>query len=561
VSESVYKCLLISDFNVSTLAGILRNDGEAPAVEPIVAPFGQVIPTLLQKDPEYWGCQPDFAVIWTRPESVINSFGLALNYQDVSSAEILLEVDNYSSLIMNLRERVRFSLVPTWVLPPYHRGFGLLDMKPDVGITSTLMRMNLRLAENLAGSGVYVLDTQKWLGVAGKYGCNPKLWYAAKAAFGHEVFVEAAKDIKSALSGINGNAKKLIVLDLDDTLWGGTVGEVGWENLNLGGHNANGEAYVDFQRALKSLTHRGVLLGIVSKNDPKTACEAIDNHPEMALRLDDFAGWKINWDDKAQNIIDLVTELNIGLQSVVFIDDHPVERARVKEALPEVFVPDWPEDPLLYTSALYRLRCFDTPSVSAEDRERTQMYVTDRYREQLKARLGSLNDWLKGLQIKVQVDELNRGNLQRAVQLFNKTNQLNLTTRRMTAQELEEWAKTRNHRVWTFTVSDRFGGSGLTGIVSLEVKDRVARIADFVLSCRVMGRKVEESMTYIAVKYAQEAGVDHICAEYIPTSKNAPCLDFWTRSGFTQEREHRFVWQACDSYPKPDAITIEEPLP
>jgi FkbH-like protein len=561
MSEPVSKCLLISDFNVSTLAGILLNDGEAPAIETIVAPFGQVIPTLMQKDRECWQRQPDFAVAWTRPESVIESFNLALNYENVSPADILLEVDHYSSLLLNLRERVRFSLVPTWVLPSYHRGFGLLDMKPDIGIANTLMRMNLRLAENLAGSGAYVLDAQKWLGTAGKYACNPKLWYAAKAAFGHDVFVEAAKDIKSALSGINGNAKKLIVLDLDDTLWGGTVGEVGWENLNLGGHNANGEAYVDFQRALKSLTHRGVLLAIVSKNNPNTACEAIKKHPEMALRLDDFAGWKINWNDKAQNIFELATELNIGLQSVVFIDDHPVERARVKEALPEVFVPDWPEDPLLYRSALCRLRCFDAPSLSAEDRERTKMYVTERYREELKARLSSLEDWLKSLQIKVQVEELNQANLQRAVQLFNKTNQLNLTTRRMTVQELEEWATEQNHRLWTFTVSDKFGGSGLTGIVSLEVEDGVGRIADFLLSCRVMGRKVEEAMVYIAIKHAKEAGVDRVYAQYIPTSKNAPCLDFWERSQLTQEREHCFVWQIRDSYPRPEAIQIEQTFP
>jgi len=418
--------------------------------------------------------------------------------------------------------------------------------------------MNLRLAENLAGSGAFVLDAQKWLAVAGKYGCNPKLWYTAKVAFGNDVFSEAASDIKAAARGIAGKAKKLVVVDLDDTLWGGTVGDLGWQNVNLGGHNAAGEAYVDFQRALKSLTHRGVLLAIVSKNEEETACEAIQNHPEMVLKLDDFAGWRINWSDKAANVADLAAELNIGLQSIVFLDDNPVERARVKEALPEVLVPDWPEDPLLYKRALCSLRCFDSPSLSAEDRERTKMYVTERCREELKARVGSFDDWLRSLQIRVKVEELNPGNLQRAVQLFNKTNQLSLTTRRMTSRELVQWANEPHRRLWTFTVSDKFGHSGLTGIVSLEVKDGIAQIVDFVLSCRVMGRKVEESMVHTAVKHAQDAGVDRVCAEYVPTSKNAPCLDFWKRSGFVQQRENFFVWHARNPYPVPEAVTIEE---
>jgi FkbH-like protein len=559
MNESVCKCILISDFNINSLAGILRNGGECQ-IEAIVAPFGQVIPTLMQRDLPCWQSDPDVAIVWTRPESVIESFNLALRYEKASITDLLREVDEYTSLILNLRDRVRLSLVPTWVLPSYYRGFGLLDMKPDIGISNTLMQMNLRLSENLKGSDVYVLDAQRWIATAGRYACNPKLWYTAKVAFGTDVFAEAAKDIKSALGGIAGDARKLIILDLDDTLWGGTVGDLGWENLNLGGHHSTGEAYVDFQCALKALTNRGILLGIVSKNEEATACEAIRNHPEMVLRMDDFAGWKINWQDKAQNVIDLTTELNLGLQSVVFVDDNPIERARVKEALPEVFVPDWPEDPLLYKSALLSLRCFDSPSISEEDRERTQMYVTERYREELKTRLGSLDDWLSNLRMEIKIDGLNQSNLQRAVQLLNKTNQMNLTTRRLTDRELLDWAQQSNHRFWTFSVSDRFGSSGLTGIASLAVEDGIGQIVDFVLSCRVMGRKVEEALVCTVVKHARTARLNSIYAQYIPTPKNAPCLDFWRRSGFAQRGQtgNVFTWKVQDDYPLPEAIRIEE---
>ena len=285
---------------------------------------------------------------------------------------------------------------------------------------------------------------------------------------------------------------------------------------------------------------------------------AIQNHPEMVLRLEDFAGWKINWNDKAQNIVDLVTDLNIGLQSAVFIDDNPVERARVREALPEVFVPDWPENKMMYKSALLRLPCFDTPSTSPEDRKRTSMYVAERQREVLKRRVESLDEWLKTLHIKVKVEELNETNLQRAAQLLNKTNQMNLTTRRMTGSELVDWVKPDNRKLWIFRVSDKFGDSGLTGIVSLEVNQKTGRIIDFVLSCRVLGRKIEETMLYAVISYAQFIQLDDIYADYFPTPKNQPCFAFWKQSGFTYNKgKNCFTWQIRHPYALPDAIQIE----
>jgi len=383
------------------------------------------------------------------------------------------------------------------------------------------------------------------------------LWYMGKIAYGNEVFMEAVKDIKAALRGIDGQSMKLIILDLDDTLWPGIVGDVGWENIRLGGHDHIGEAFVDFQRALKSLTNRGVLLGIVSKNEETIALEAIKNHPEMVLRLEDFAGLKINWQDKAQNTIDLVSDLNLGLQSVVFIDDNPVERARVREALPEVFVPEWPENKMLYKSALLSLRCFDTPSITKEDFERTGMYVSERQRSSLKRNVSSLDEWLKSLKIKVTVEELNTANLQRTAQLLNKTNQMNLTTRRMTESELVSWVKQNGHKLWTFCVSDKFGDSGLTGIISIEVENKKGRIVDFVLSCRVMGQKVEETMLYTAINYSQSLGLEEIHAEYIPTAKNKPCLEFFKRSGF-EYTNGSFVWKVYKDFIMPKYIEIEE---
>ncbi len=437
------------------------------------------------------------------------------------------------------------------------RGLGMLDARGG-GITRALWAINLRLAERLAKTkNVYVLNADRWSDAAVRAPNREKAWYLGKMAIPRAAMAEAAADIKAAISGLSGGARKLLILDLDDTMWGGIVGDVGWEGLRLGGHDGIGEAFVDFQRAVKSLKRRGIVLGIVSKNEESVALEAIRRHPEMVLREEDFVGWKINWTDKAKNIVDLTTELNLGLQSVVFIDDNPVERARVREALPEVLVPDWPEDKFLYASAFHRLRCFDAPQASKEDVERTEMYTQERKREELQRQVGSIGEWLKNLQIKVRAEPLGSANLARSAQLLNKTNQMNLSTRRLTEAELSAWANQPGRAFYAVTVSDRLGDAGLTGLVSFEREGDALRIVDYVLSCRVMGRKVEETMVHLAVTLATEQGCASVVAEHLPTAKNKPCLSFWQASGFENDGDRRFTWRTAAPFALPEAITLD----
>lgn len=552
-----YTCLLISDFNLDNFASYLANDTDPPGIIPAVAPYGQVVPSLMGDDLVWSQNQIDFAIIWTQPQGVIESFNHVLEFNNVAVDRVLQEVDDYCSLLMNLKDRLTSIFIPSWVIPSYLRGYGLLDMKNHIGIANMLMRMNLRLSDNFEKEcKFYVLDIQKWIQHAGPKSFNPKLWYMAKIPFGNDVFSQAVMDVKAALTGISGKARKLIILDLDETLWGGIVGDDGWENITLGGHDHIGEAFADFQKALKALTNRGILLGIVSKNEESVALEAIKKHPEMVLRIKDFAGWKINWLDKAQNILDLVSDLNLGIDSAVFIDDNPVERARVREALPEVFVPEWPDEKMLYTKALLSLRCFDTPSVSPEDAKRAKMYVVERQRQALRNKIGSLDEWFGTLNIKVKIEELNDTNLPRTAQLLNKTNQMNLSTRRMTESELFSWASQDGHRLWTFRVSDKFGDSGLTGIVSIEAEKKKARIVDFILSCRVMGRKIEETMLHMVASYAKSLNCEELYAKYLPTPKNKPCLSFLETSGFEYVGDNIFSWKLNKDYQKPEHIRI-----
>lgn len=550
--------ILIADFSVQELARHLAQaDPLGPCVRAVTAPFGQVVQSLHGLALLAAEHGAEFALVWTRPEAAVPAFCARLEGRRVTTVEVLTEVDAFAARLVEGCRAVRAAFAPTWVLPPFQRGLGMADMKRD-GIASTLMQMNLRLAERLEGSHVHVLEAQRWLSAAGPKAVAPRLYYMGKIGFSSEVLAEAARDVRAALRGLAGQAKKLLVLDLDDTLWGGVVGDVGWQNLRLGGHDALGEAYSDLQRHLKALTRRGVALAVVSKNEETVALEAIKRHPEMVLGLEDLSAYRIDWRDKATNIVEIARELNLGLQSVVFIDDNPVERARVREALPEVFVPEWPDDKTQSVPALLGLRCFDAPSTSREDLERTRMYAEERARVELRAHVESLDEWLLRLDTRVRFEPLGPGNLPRAAQLLNKTNQMNLRTRRMGEAELLAWARAPGHEVWAAHVSDRLGDAGLTGLVGLELAGDTATLVDHLLSCRVMGRKVEETLVWAAVERAKRAGATRLEAPFSPTEKNKPALAFWKTSGLSHdEASGVFTWDLRAGYPLPSSISVE----
>jgi FkbH-like protein len=558
VAEKPTRCLLISDFNVGNLHGLLANDQAPPAVEPALAPFGQVTELLVDPRHECWRAEPDVVMVWTQPQAVIESFARLLSFDDITPEQMLAEVDRYAALVSSLVGRVRNVFVPTWVIPPHKRGLGMIDLTHSRGIAGSLLAMNARLVQNLrAAGGVFLLDAQRWVGAAGRAAYSPQMWYMAKVPFANAVFAEAVADLKAALAGLSGRSRKLIILDLDDTLWGGIVGDDGWQQLKLGGHDPIGEAFVEFQQALKALENRGIVLGIVSKNEESVALEAIRNHPDMVLRMKDFAGWRINWNDKAQNIVELTGELNLGLQSVVFIDDNAVERDRVRQALPEVLVPEWPGDKMLYAKALSQLRCFDSPDISIEDQVRAQMYVADRQRRDLAQSLASIDDFIRSLEIRISAEPLTRANLSRAAQLFNKTNQMNLATRRLSAEQIWAWAQEPDQRMWTLRVVDKFGDSGLVGLVSFRRQSDQGEITDFILSCRVFGRRVEEAMLHIAIGHARSLGVKLLIARYLATEKNKPTLSFFERSGLHREADGWFVWNTDREYPPPELVTLD----
>jgi FkbH-like protein len=357
----------------------------------------------------------------------------------------------------------------------------------------------------------------------------------AKILYSPSLFERAVTEIKTVLRGSLGQAKKVIVCDLDNTLWGGVVGDDGPESVKLGAPDPVGECFHAFQKTLKGLRSRGVLLAISSKNDEKFALSVIETHPAMVLRKSDFVSWRINWKDKSENLVDLAKELNVGLDSFVFLDDSPQERDQVRQILPQVYTPDLPVSPSELAPFLSAMNCFETQSIGGEDFRRTEMYQAERDRKQTLESSTDVETWLKSLQIEVRAAPLRRENLARAVQLLNKTNQFNLSLRRLDEQSYWNWTQQNDNSSYTFDVVDRFGDFGLTGLVSFSLNGTEARIVDFVMSCRVMGKKVEEALLGYTVAQAMTAGADRVVATVVEGPRNQPVKNFFSGKFFSGE--------------------------
>ncbi len=544
--------VLVSDLNLTNFANILKSQA-GPLLNVRVAALDNVVPVL-----HGLTATDGSAVVWTQPGKVAAGFQRARQFAPVAIDEILSDVDHFAQAIRAAASVLKAVYVPLWQINPAE-SYGLQEMRHNTGVHGLLLQMNARLSERLADlSNVHLMNSTRWMQGVGTGAWSQRMWYLTKTPFSNEVFLAAAKDLIAHMERSQGLAIKLIVLDLDDTLWGGVVGDDGWQNLHLGGHDPIGESFVDFQRTLKALKDRGILLAIASKNEESVALEAMEKHPEMILRRTDMVAIRIDWNDKASNIQSIIQELNLGARSVMFIDDNPVERSRVKEFLPEVFVPDWPENKLLYTEKLRSLPVFNLDAISAEDLARTQMYQEEVVRERSKAAFGEVEAWLRSLETTVTAARVDEGDFARVHQLFGKTNQFNLSTWRPSEKELRERMQQPSYQLWSFRVNDRFGDAGLTGVVGLDLSDpQSAVISDLILSCRVMGRQVEETLLHVAFVMAELADKVRIEAHFKPTAKNKPCLDFMLRSGFDSSGEGpTFTWSMDRPYPCPTSLKL-----
>ena len=390
-----------------------------------------------------------------------------------------------------------------------------------------------REAQSLA-----VLDVES---LAASFGLNDwydaRLWYVGRIRLGMQAHMVLAEEYANALAARLGRSGKCIVLDLDNTLWGGIIGEDGVAGIQLGNEGA-GLAFAEFQRELLHLYRKGVLLAVCSRNNPEDALEAIRNHPAMVLREEYFSALRVNWLDKCDNLRDIARELNIGFDSMVFLDDSPVERDRVRQELPDVLVPDWPADPGDYRRALLAIgrRHFLKFRITEEDLARGEMYRAQVERQKLASSADSLPDFYRSLQMAITIGTADEKTIPRIAQLMQKTNQFNLTARRYTEAQVAALAKSPSARVYWLDLTDRFGANGIIGVVVARRHTETEWVLDtFLLSCRVIGRSVEDAFVAFVAEDLAAAGVRVLAGEFIPTGKNDIAAGLYDRLGFTRQ--------------------------
>jgi FkbH-like protein len=322
-------------------------------------------------------------------------------------------------------------------------------------------------------------------------------------------------------------------LDLDQTLWGGVIGDDGLEGIKLGQGSGVGESFAAFQRFVRDLANRGVILAVCSKNDEKIALEPFEKHPEMVLKKTDIVYFAANWNDKASNIRLIAKQLNIGLDSLVFVDDNPYERNQVRDELPMVAVPEMPEDPALYPDCLVSAGYFEAIALTSEDLIRSEQYQKNIEREKSQASFADISEYLKSLDMELIWGPFDPLSLPRVVQLINKTNQFNLTTRRYSEEEIKRFSADPKAVTLRCRLTDRFGDNGIIGIMIALEKEADDWVVDtWLMSCRVLGRKVEQAMLDLLVQEVSGRGGKRLMGRYIPTEKNGMVKDHYAGLGF-----------------------------
>jgi FkbH-like protein len=443
------------------------------------------------------------------------------------------EVQSWHSLWTAAHGKLGCQIIQNNFDPPPHRSLGNHEMRHHTGMARFVSRVNHAL-QDAAPAFVTIYDVDHLAASSGRWAFgDDRFYFHAKLPCAPEFLPRYAHGVASIIAAQSGAAKKCLVLDLDNTLWGGVIGDDGLGGIRLGQGEAEGEAFQAFQHYVADLAGRGVILAVCSKNTESVAREAFDKHPEMVLRTADIAAFIANWDDKATNLRRIAKQLEIGLDSLVFVDDNPMERGLVRQLLPEVAVPEMPEDPAGYIQALDRHAYFQTVAIGSEDLARGAMYRANAERQQAEVATGNIDDFLKSLEMKARVEPVTRENLERVAQLIARSNQFNLTTRRHPAAAVMKMAESPDWITLTISLADRFGDNGLICVLLGKIENHELVIDTWLMSCRVLKRGVEAFSRNLLSRAARERGLGAIRGEYIPTPKNALVNELFPSLGFT----------------------------
>jgi FkbH-like protein len=422
---------------------------------------------------------------------------------------------------------------------PSYSPLGILENKQEFGFAESIENLNNNIRNTFKKNNrVLVFDYNAFCSYIGKSKItNEKLYYLGDIKIDFEHILPLCDAYLAYIKPLVSISKKCIVLDLDNTLWGGIIGEDGIEGIKLG-PTPEGSPFWEFQKHLLALFNRGIILAVNSKNNSQDALKAIKKHPYMVLKEKHFASIQINWNDKISNIETIAKEINIGIDSMVFFDDDPLNREMVRESLPGVLVPELPQDASFYSKTLHQINDFNTLQLTEEDKKRGSIYAAQRKRSEFKSSARNLTNYLQSLNIKITIEKPNQFNIPRIAQLTQKTNQFNVTTKRYSQLEIENMSKSQNKIIVAIKVEDKFGDNGLTGVAIIEKNQNHWDIDSFLLSCRIIGRKVENSLLAYIIKQAKTSGVKKITGTFIPTQKNLPAKNFFEENGFMLDKKN-----------------------
>ena len=537
-----YSLAVLGDCATQHLATALRGYGVSAGIRLNVfdADYDQIDAQVMAPDSELYRFAPQGVLLQMCTEKLQEAF-----YDRPPEARASFAEDTYAR-IRQIWSRIG-SRIPATVLqcnfPLIDDGvFGQFGNKTEQSFLFQQHKLNYLLMQGCQeAKNTFLIDLDALQTALGRSTfADPKLYYVAKMPISLAALPAAAKLVVDVVRSLQGAVKKCLVLDLDNTLWGGVIGDDGLSGIQIG-ELGTGHAFSDFQKWLKELKNRGILLTVCSKNNEDTAKEPFEKHPEMVLRLEDFSMFVANWEDKARNIRTIQQALNIGMDSMVFLDDNPFERELVRTMIPEITVPELPEDPALYLQYLRGLDLFETASYSREDAGRTEQYREKAQRAAFEAAFQSYDDYLEALQMRASAAAFDPFHYPRIAQLTQRSNQFNLRTVRYTEAEIEALAQDDSRIGLYFTLKDKFGDHGLISVVVLEKQpEDTLFISEWLMSCRVLKRGMEEFIVDKILSVAAQQGFRRVVGEYIPTPKNAMVKDLYEQLGFARLENGRF---------------------
>lgn len=536
--------LILRNFTIEPIEPLLRVAAYRAGIRLEVAysgydPSGE----LLARSDE----APDVAVVALRLEELAPSLGTDFTALPRGAAVELANdaVEQVLSLARGVKVQAGCPVLVHNFVTPLSPSAGLGDRQDPVGQLNTARRMNLTLAERVSGlDGIYVLDVDHVFATLGLRECiDARGARVSDAPLSLPALRALAEAQVRHIRALRGPTAKCVVVDCDNTIWGGVLGEDGISGLVLG-DSGEGRMHRDLQQSLLDVRRRGVLLTICSHNDEADVLEVLRTHPDCLLAEDDFATMRINWEDKAENVISIAKQLNLGLEHLVFIDDDPFECEWIRNRLPQVHVVNWPLE-LGEGRALDDLGLFDSLLLTDEDRSRTEMYRADTSRRAARDEVPTVEEYLRSLEIVATIGRTRAQHLPRVAQLTLRTNQFNLTTRRYDAAALQELLSEPGCEVLWLDLRDRFGASGIVGCAILRSRGESAVIDSLLLSCRVIGRGAEALLVHAMAKLACDRGASELVGEYVPSNRNGQVADLYDRLGFDGPEDRGEAMQWC----------------